>query len=160
MQLPGWVSRAPSHPGESRWGKFYADQWRAFCTVNLPVTLIRLWGTKPKESREYQMLENFMDLVTAVKLATMRKMTMQRIAQYETYMRRYLEKLIVLYPGANFGPYQHMSMHFGDQLHRFGPTHSWRCYPFERYNYLLQKIQTNNIWGVLMVTLLCNLVLR
>jgi hypothetical protein len=50
-------------------------------------------------------------------------------------------------PGADYGPYQHLALHFGDQLCHFGPTHSWHCFPFERYNYLLQKILTNMIWG-------------
>lgn len=149
MHLPGWVSRSPSHPGESRWGKFHADQWRAFCTINLPVTLIRLWGSKPKDSREYQMLSNFMHLVTAIKLATMRKMTKARISEYEFHMHSYLTTLLELYPGTDISPYQHMALHFGDQLRRFGPTHAWRCFPFERYNYLLQKVKTNFIWGML-----------
>jgi hypothetical protein len=147
LRLPGWFSKSPSHPGESRWGKFSADQWRSFCTVNLPRTLIRLWGSKPKDSREHQMLCNFMHLVTAVKLATMRTLTAERIAQYEYNMQQYLESLLKLYPGTGIGAYQHMALHFGDQLRRFGPTHAWHCFPFERYNYLLQKIPTNKIFG-------------
>jgi hypothetical protein len=147
MCLPGWVSRAPSHPGETRWGKFHADQWQAFCIINLPVTLIWLWGSREASSREHQMLSNFLDLVAAVKLGTMRKMTPQRISQYEFYMERYLKTLLELYPSTDIGPYQHMSLHFGDQLHWFGPTHAWRCFPFERYNYLLQKIKTNYHFG-------------
>lgn len=147
LQLPSWVSKAPSHPGESKWGKFSADQWRAFCTINLPITLIRLWGSRPKDSREHRMLVNFMHLVTAVKLATMRKTSPSRIAQYEDHMHQYLEGVLVLFPGTGITPYQHMALHFGEQLRRFGPTHSWRCFPFERYNYLLQKIPTNNKFG-------------
>lgn len=88
-----------------------------------------------------------MHLVTAVKLATMRTMTAERILQYEHHMHRYLETLLELYPGAEISSYQHMALHFGDQLRRFGPTHAWRCFPFERYNYLLQKIPTNKIFG-------------
>ncbi|KAF9487261.1 hypothetical protein BDN71DRAFT_1458672 [Pleurotus eryngii] len=37
-----------------------------------------------------------------------------------------------------------MALHFGPFLRRFGPTHSWRCFPFERYNGIIQKIPTNN----------------
>lgn len=149
MQLPSWISRAPTHPGETKYGKYHADQWQAFCTINLPVTLVRLWGSKPKDSREYRMLENFMHLVTAVKLATMRKITPSRITDYEHHIRQYLSTLLDLFPGTEVSPYQHMSLHFGDQLRRFGPTHAWRCFPFERYNYLFQKIPTNNIYGMI-----------
>ncbi|KAF8231255.1 hypothetical protein L208DRAFT_1277973, partial [Tricholoma matsutake] len=147
MRLPGWVTRSPSHPGESWWGKFHADQWRVFCTINLPVKLIHLWGAKQKDSREYRMLSNFMDLIAAVKLATMQKMTEAQISQYESHMHSYLMTLLELYPGTDISPYQHLALHFGDQLCCFGPTHAWRFFPFEWYNYLLQKVKTNSIWG-------------
>ena len=147
LALPSWVSPAPKHPGESSWGKFTADQWKSFCTINLPITLIRLWGAKPHDSREYRMLANFMHLVTAVKLATMRQMTERRILKYESHMRKYLTTLLELYPDTTITPYQHMALHFGDMLRRFGPTHAWRCFPFERYNYLLQQTPTNSKFG-------------
>ena len=146
-QFPSWMSTAPAHPGESKWGKFSADQWRTFCTQVLPITLIRLWGSKPKGSRERDMLDNFMHLVSAIKLATMRKMTPSRIAQYEHHMHTYLQTLLKLYPDITITPYQHLSLHFGSLLERFGPTHAWRCFPFERYNYVMQQIPTNQKFG-------------
>lgn len=149
ITLPSWFTRAPSHPGERKWGKFTADQWRAFCMVNLPITLIRLWGSKPKDSREHKMLINFMHLVTAVKLGTMRKVTGTSIAAYELHMHKYLTGVLKLYPHTEISPYQHLALHFGTMLQRFGPTHTWRCFPFERYNYLLQKIPTNSKFGML-----------
>jgi hypothetical protein len=147
LELPSWSAAAPAHPGEAKWGKFGADQWRAFCLINLPVTLIRLWGNFDADSREHKMLVNFMHLVTAVKLATMRKMTKDRISQYESHMHQYLTSLQSLYPEKDLTPYQHLSLHFGPLLRRFGPTHAWRCFPFERYNYLMQQIPTNNHFG-------------
>ena len=146
LKLPSWVSRAPAHPGEKKWGKFSADQWHTFCTINLPITLTRLWGGN-KDSREHQMLENFMHLVIAVKLASMRSLTPSRIELFEQHMFQYLTTLLELYPGTTITPYQHLSLHFGDMLRRFGPTHGWRCFPFERYNYLLQQIPTNMKFG-------------
>jgi hypothetical protein len=146
--LPSWVPRAPSHPGEKKWGKLGADQWRSFCLVNLPITLIRLWGSLDVESREHKMLVNFLHLISAIKLATMRKMTKERIAQYERHMHQYLTSLLELYPETSITPYQHLSLHFGDLLERFGPTHAWRCFAFERYNYLMQNIPTNSKFGM------------
>lgn len=145
LKLPTWVSPAPRLPGEAKFGKFSADQWRAFCTINLPHTLTRLWAHG--DSRKQQMLVNFMHLVSAVKLATMRTMTPQRIDRYEFHMHKYLTTLIELYPGTNLTPYHHLALHFGEVLRRFGPTHAWRCFPFERYNYLLQNISTNKKFG-------------
>ncbi|KIK31552.1 hypothetical protein CY34DRAFT_103141, partial [Suillus luteus UH-Slu-Lm8-n1] len=37
--------------------------------------------------------------------------------------------------------------HFGELLQRFGPTHAWRCWIFERINYTLQQIPTNKKFG-------------
>ncbi|KAJ3506586.1 hypothetical protein NLJ89_g6792 [Agrocybe chaxingu] len=147
LNLPSWTTRAPKHPGEVRWGKFKADEWKSFCLVNLPITLVRLWGSKPRESRYYKMLQNYMDLITAVKLVNLRTVTEQHISTYETCMRRYLVGLRDLYPSTPITPYQHLSLHFPDLLRRFGPTHSWRCYAFERYNGIIQHIPSNNKFG-------------
>lgn len=148
LKTPSWISLAPSHPGEAKWGKFSADQWRTFCSVNLPVTLIRLWGNQPQDSKEYCMLTNFMDLVTAVKLGTMRRVSTSLIDQYEHHMYSYLSTLLDLYPGTEITPYQHLSLHHGPLLRGFGPTNGWRCFPFERCNGRLQQIPTNKKFGM------------
>jgi len=154
-QLPTWVSRAPSHPGEKNWGKFTADDWRSFCLINLPITLIRLWGGHPSSSRTHQMLENYMHLVTAIKLATKRQITCEDIAGYEFHIHAYLESLLILYPRNSLSPYQHLALHFGPFLTRFGPTHAWRCYPFERYNHIMQQTPNNQRFGKDFVLLPC-----
>lgn len=146
-RLPTWVSRADSNPGEASRGKLSADKWRSLCLINLPITLIRLWGSEPKSSRNRQLLDNYMHLVTAIKLATMRELTPDRIVAYQEHMHSYLTSLLVLFPNTTITPYQHLSLHFGDILMRFGPTHSWRCYPFERYNHIMQQIPTNRKFG-------------
>jgi len=143
LELPSWVSPAPRHPGEAKRGKFTADQWRSFCMINLPLTLNRLWGQEAQDSRKRQMLHNFMHLVSAVKLATLRCMTSERISRYAFHIHEYLKNLLQLYPATTISPYQHLALHLQDFLRRFGPVHSWRCFPFEQYNYLLQNIPTN-----------------
>ncbi|KAJ4469701.1 hypothetical protein C8J55DRAFT_402989, partial [Lentinula edodes] len=153
LRLPSWAPTAPSNPGDTTHGKFTADQWRAFCTVNLPITLIRLWGSLPEENRKFKMLENFMFLVTAVRLANMRTITEGQIQDFEQNIRAYLEQLRILYPHTNITVYQHMMLHFGSLLRRFGPVHSWRCFPFERYNYILQNTPNNSHLGELETTL-------
>ncbi|KAJ3884152.1 hypothetical protein GG344DRAFT_60773 [Lentinula edodes] len=148
LRLPSWAPTAPSNPGDTTHGKFTADQWRAFCTVNLPITLIRLWGSLPEENRKFKMLENFMFLVMAVRLANMRTITEGQIQDFEQNIRAYLEQLRILYPHTNITVYQHMMLHFGSLLRRFGPVHSWRCFPFERYNYILQNTPNNSHLGI------------
>ena len=148
IQLPTWVSRTPNHPGESDWGKFTADNWRSFCLINLPITLTRLWGGKPRESREYRMLDNYMHLITAIKLATSRNITAGHISAYQAHMHAYLKSLLILYPNTSITTYQHLALHFGTLLGRFGPTHAWRCFPFERYNHQMQELTTNKRFGM------------
>ena len=94
------------------------------------------------------MLDNYLDLVKAVELATRYTQTEANIADYEHHMERYLRTLLELYPQIDIQPYQHLALHFGEHLRRFGPTHSWRCFPFERYNGILQRIPTNLKFGM------------
>ncbi|KAJ4492528.1 hypothetical protein C8R41DRAFT_764937, partial [Lentinula lateritia] len=159
LEIPSWMDTAPNRPGEKSHGSFTADQWRMFCTINLPITLVRLWGTLPQDERKYAILVNFMHLVTAVRLANMRVMTEARIQSYEYHMRAYLEEVVgykqekPLYPHTKLTTYQHMSLHFGSLLRRFGPPHSWRCFAFERFNYILRKFPTNSKFGELEQTM-------
>ncbi|KAJ3571368.1 hypothetical protein NP233_g3797 [Leucocoprinus birnbaumii] len=92
------------------------------------------------------MLQNFLHLVNAIKIGSMRTTSLKHSQDYEFHMKKYLETLLELYPGATLSPYQHMALHVGQQLRRFGPTHAWRCFAFERYNHLFQNIDTNNIY--------------
>jgi len=100
-----------------------------------------------------QVIVNFMHLITAVRLANMRVMTETRIQKFEFHFRAYLTELADLYPHTRITPYQHMALHFGDLLRRFGPVHSWRCFGFERLNYTLQKFPTNSKFGDLEKTM-------
>lgn len=147
LGLPSWVAPAPRNAGSKSHGSLNADQWRAFCFINLSHTLTRIWGLKHKDSREYRMLVNFLNLVMAVKVATKRSVSPDDISLYNHHIRAYLNELLQLYPGTTITPYQHLCLHFGSLLQRFGPTHAWRCFPFERCNYILQNIPTNSRFG-------------
>lgn len=149
--LPSWFSKAPKYPGERKWGKLTASNWRSFALVNLPITLIRLWGNEPKSSRKRQMLENYMHLVAAVKIATLRSITATHISQYKDHIHQYLTSFLLLYPKASITPYQHLSLHFAEFLERFGPAHAWQCFPFERYNHRMQQIPTNQKFGMSLI---------
>ncbi|KAJ3529757.1 hypothetical protein NM688_g7809 [Phlebia brevispora] len=152
--LPSWIGRIPSNLGSASHGSLSADQWRTACTVNLVTSLGRLWGPCAANSNEHQMLDNFMDLVYATKFGTARTITKEDIQQYHFYMLRYLRNIMELYPSWPLHPYHHMALHFTSFLQAFGPTTSWRCFPFERYNYLLQQIDTNCKFGEMEITML------
>jgi hypothetical protein len=145
--LPSSESAAPRQAGSGKHGKLNADQWRTFCLVNLVHTLGRLWGSEPEGSRKRQMLRNFMFLAAATKLVNMRTTTNERAELFEYNMSEYLKGVLKLFPGAKIYPVQHLSLHLGMLLRQWGPVHAWRCFPFERWNYLLQKIPTNMKFG-------------
>ena len=141
--LPSWLERPPKNFGSASHGKLKADQWRTACTVNLVITLTRLWGTAEASDRDRLILDNFLPLVRAVDLATRRTTDPQRIEKFDRHMFHYLETLRTVF-GHQFVPNHHLSLHLHECLLLFGPVHSWWAFPFERYNGLLQHLNTNN----------------
>ena len=87
------------------------------------------------------MLDNFMDLVAPVNLAHMRVLTPRTIRLCLNICVGYVDSIPPLTPS------QHLSLHLGQVMRNFGPVHAWRCFPFERYNGLLQNIPTNCKFG-------------
>jgi hypothetical protein len=145
--LPSWVSPGPRELGSARAGKLSADQWRSTCTIHLVVTLVRLWGNKPKSDRFHLMLQNFLQLVSATKLATMRSVSESQIVDFESTMHQYLLGLRELFPRISISPNQHLSMHLGKILRDFGPAHAWGTWSLERCNHKFQEINTNKRFG-------------
>ncbi|EIW56596.1 uncharacterized protein TRAVEDRAFT_127575 [Trametes versicolor FP-101664 SS1] len=150
MQLPSWMNAPPVAFGTKQHGKLSADQWRALCIVNLPVTLIRTWSFQ--EERRVKMLENFLDVVEAVETFGLLEIGENQIATAEVLMRRYLEGVKDLYKGMKIQPNHHLALHIGIFLRLFGPVHSWRAFVFERFNFYLQSINTNMTFGELEMT--------
>lgn len=100
-QLPSWVGPVPHNWGTAERGKLSADNWRVICTIHLPVTLIRLWGHET--GRKKEILRNFMDLVTAVRIANMRVASPSQVAAYNVAITRYiagLRELFLIYPSS------------------------------------------------------------
>ena len=147
--LPSWCCPAPTQIGDGEHRKISADGWRTFCTVHLVITLGRLWGHSPPDSRRQKLLSNFYDLVHATKIATMRSVTTGGAQEFQDYMIAYLRGLNELFPTYQLVPSHHIVLHMKELLCRFGPTHAWRCWVFERYNHTLQKIPTNGKFGTL-----------
>ena len=116
------MSPAPRNWGTASRGKLTADQWKVVATVHLPITLIRLWGTK--EGRYFLLLCNFMDLTAAIQLANQRIITDNHIRDYEQLILRYLQGVKVLFKDTPLQPIHHVSMHAGEFLKLFGPMHS------------------------------------
>ncbi|KAI9061951.1 hypothetical protein FKP32DRAFT_1612691 [Trametes sanguinea] len=141
--LPSWLQKPPSNLGSSKHGKLKADHWRIACTVNMTITLGRLWSEDTASAAERLALENFMHLVAAVDLATRRTMFVERAQAFDYHMLEYLRGIRLLY-NAELVANHHLSLHLIDCLLLFGPTLAWWAFPFERYNGLLQRLNTNS----------------
>ena len=140
-ELPSWMSPAPRNWGTSARGKLTADQWKVVATVHLPITLVRLWGAGG--GRRFLLLCNFMDLSAAVQLANQRTITQKHVNDYERLILRYLQGIKVIFKDTPFQPIHHVSLHAGEFLKLFGPTHSVRTPGFERFNERLGLQNTN-----------------
>ncbi|KAI9057624.1 hypothetical protein FKP32DRAFT_1583373 [Trametes sanguinea] len=141
--LPSWMEKAPSNFGSSSHGKLKADQWRTVGTVNLIITLVRLWGSSDATVEEREVLDNFVHLICAVDLASRRSMTASRAASYDRHMEAYLRGLRAIY-NHTLVPNHHLALHLYPLLVAFGPVHGWWAFPFERYNGILQRLNTNS----------------
>ena len=115
------------------------------CTVHLPVTLIRLWGNLT--DRRFELLCNFMDLTSAVQLATQRSITAQMIDDHELLIARYLNGMKRLFKGSKVQPIHHVALHTGDFLRLFGPTHAVQAFGGERLLEVLGLQNANNKSG-------------
>ncbi|KAI9062804.1 hypothetical protein FKP32DRAFT_1551532, partial [Trametes sanguinea] len=143
VTLPSWLPRPPRNLGDAKHGKLKADHWRTACTVNMVITLVRLWSDPSASSDEKLALTNFLHLVAAVDLATRYTMSAERAHRFDYHMLEYIRGIRSLY-GAKLVTNHHLSLHLVDCLLLFGPTWAWWSFPFERYNGLLQKLNTNH----------------
>jgi hypothetical protein len=144
-QLPTWITAAPYDWGTPERGKLSADQWRVICTIHLVITLIRLWGNET--GRKQDLLQNFMDLVTAVRLANIRISSPDQIAEFNKHIFRYVSMLKDLFPDVPLKPNHHAALHIGDILDLFGPVHSHSAPFFERFINFLHRVNTNKKLG-------------
>ncbi|KAI1784022.1 hypothetical protein LXA43DRAFT_902409 [Ganoderma leucocontextum] len=140
--LPSWMERAPRTFGSASHGKLKADQWRTVCTVNLVVTLTRIWGSPTATAKDKVLLLNFLHLVCAVDLASRRTMSDARARRFDQHILKYLETLKTIFDH-HLVPNHHLSLHLEECLRAFGPVHAWWAFPFERFNGLLARFNTN-----------------
>ncbi|RPD52284.1 hypothetical protein L227DRAFT_515043 [Lentinus tigrinus ALCF2SS1-6] len=141
--VPSWIEKLPAQFGSASHGKLKADQWRTVCIIHLVMTLGRIWGDSSATNEERIVLDNFLQLVMAVDLATRRSMSPSRITQYDKHMENYIKGLRSIFQHP-LVPNHHLSLHLWQCLELFGPVQGWWAFPFERYNGLLQKTRTNN----------------
>ena len=92
MSLPSWIGRISHNLGSASHGTLSADQWWTAAAVNAVVSLVRLWALHAEGNRSKLILDNFMELPAAIKLANLRVSNPQTIEGYNTSMTGYISK--------------------------------------------------------------------
>ncbi|KAI0340552.1 hypothetical protein BDW22DRAFT_1448365 [Trametopsis cervina] len=141
--LPSWMAHPPRNFGSPSHGKLKADQWRTVTTISMVITLVRIWGSSTASGRERDLLENFLHLVVAVEASTSKIMSKERAEFFDHHMYAYLVSLRELFDH-DLVPNHHLALHLRECMEMFGPVHSWWAFPFERYNGVIAKLNTNN----------------
>jgi hypothetical protein len=149
---PSWHRGPPTNLGEPGHGKLKADQWRSCIEFDLPVSLAQLWSgaNSTKDGRgllRRRLVHSTMLLAMAIRWATSHRTSQDHADQYTIYIRKYLESLIDIYPTIQLRPNHHVALHIGEYLLRFGPSHGWWMFPFERLIGFLQQVNTNHKIG-------------
>jgi hypothetical protein len=150
--VPSWMGHPPKNLGTPSHSKLKANQWRTACTVNLVITLVRLWGQHNSSNEHQQLLTNFISLVIAVCWASRQSTSIDHIEIVQSQFDYYLRSLVRLFGKGVLIPNHHLSLHLAECLHAFGPVHGWWAFPFEQYNGIIQQKNTNNKLGMLCIT--------
>ncbi|KZV60951.1 hypothetical protein PENSPDRAFT_593448, partial [Peniophora sp. CONT] len=145
ISLPSWVDPGPKQFGRAGQGKIKADQWRTIGTILLPLVLIHQWavdGDRYDPFRE-ALLANFLSLVAAVNLVSLKSTSEDRIRRILDHLERYGRGLVLLLPNYDVPSSLHQSFHLPDILRTFGPAAGWWSFPFERYNGIMRNFPHN-----------------
>lgn len=93
------------------------------------------------------MLDHFMDLICAVRVANMHLSLPQQITVYNYYMRHYVSRITELFPDMALKPSHHGALHIGDIIKNLSPVHAHSAPFFERYINFFHQINTNQKIG-------------
>lgn len=146
-QVPSWISRPPVNWGSPRRGKLSANHWEVIGTIHLVFTLIRLWGGIHRTERQWEMLQNYMDLIQSIIILNLKAVRPIDIQSYDFYILRHLNRYKELYPHARINPIHHAALHAGELLEEFGPIPSRNAGHYERSVYRMQELNTNMKFG-------------
>ncbi|KAJ3914377.1 hypothetical protein F5877DRAFT_82848 [Lentinula edodes] len=112
--LPSWIQAAPSRWGIPSAGKLSADEYKVVCSISLVVTLIRVWGYGNKEqpqSRHFQILLNFLELVRSMHIIFLRETSQSLRAYYKAHILNYLRGVLQLFPDVTLASNHHLALH-------------------------------------------------
>ena len=117
---------------DSNFSSFTADEWKNWILV---YSLYCLSGIVDEQHYECWRL-----LVESCILYCQFVITADHIHQAHSLLVEYCKKFETLYGSESCTPNMHMSCHLKECLLDFGPFASFWCFPFERYNGILEDI--------------------
>jgi hypothetical protein len=92
-------------------------------------------------------------LCCAIRILACKTITLNEARVGQEYL--VLHSRLLLSLGVNLHINHHSSMHYFDQIKRFGPVYAWWLFTFERFNGILERIKHNcHDGGEMEVTLL------
>ena len=144
---PTWQAPPPSNFGSPSHGKPKADVWRTCIEFDLTVSLAKMWSKPSATERQKLARDSTTLLATAIRFGTSYRTSSPHGEHYTEKMETYLKSIMILRPDQKLRPIHHNALHFPEFLLRFGPSHGWWMFPFERLIGKLQKIHTNNKLG-------------
>ena len=134
FQVPPDVGRIPSNIS-SNYGGFTASQWRNWITIFSPVLLN---GILDREHIQCWLL-----FVRACCILSQRIISREKVNSADLFLLNFCKRFEQLYGKESFTPNLHLHMHLKYCIADFGPSHSFWCFSFERYNGLLGSYSTN-----------------
>lgn len=141
--MPSWIGRVPKTVGTKRGGKLKADEWIVLCTIILLTVAGSILTQDRRNSRDLDILHNFLHLVSAVNIIRKLEITKQDICDLHKHILNYRQGLQKIYPHAKTRPNHHFAIHIAECMARFGPASMWTAWVFERLNGALSAIPTN-----------------
>lgn len=135
FQVPSGVGRLPTNVS-SNYGGFKAEQWRTWITVYSPVVLK---GILPPNHLQCWLL-----FVRACTILGQRIIRKSDITTADLLLLNYCKRFEDLYGKEYCTINLHLHLHLKDTFCDFGPSHSFWCFPFERFNGILGSYPTNS----------------
>ena len=133
FKVPPDVGRIPTNVS-SNYGGFTANQWCNWIIIYSPVVLKGL---------DQQHLQCWLLFVRACSLLSQRIISKDEVTSAAMFVLTFCKKFEELYGKDGFTPNMHLHMHLKQCLSDFGPSHSFWCFAFERFNGLLGSYSTN-----------------
>lgn len=145
--LPTHIKPPPLRLGETSVGRITAAEWATIFEISMVLLLVPRWGKSKPGSRIRQLLDNFMDLLAAVKLIKKDNIHPQDLVDFKTYYSRHLRNVQVLFPTEAIRPNDHMLLHDPMFVEYWGPLRGISAWAYEHMNGEAQKVSTNWKFG-------------